>query len=436
MHFYCLALGSKFRPCANIPSMAPKLKSASVLGKVVHRPGGLCRAEAKIARGKLAFGPERCSADWQAAEEDLRVMQAGAVEREDMILIGKELRKVAELVKKEQFEDVSVNAEARSSAGAGPRTPASERGDASFDSRDQTSAPLGSTSTTCVAGGGAPASPPAQKRRRLSTPQSKQPRARGSSVACATPKARCELVEARASPAATTAATPCTSASARRMRGKQSPVPSGSARGAPGEAPLGMSPAVSAAGMPGTPASMRRMRGKQSRGASDVGSDRWGACPSSAAGQDARGACPSSGTVAGLPSAQELCLRGLNVNYPFSQLILHGVKTVEVREYDLGHRNIAHADEELFLIETPAKAKDAAQLDGFDVCPPPPEAQVVGTVKFSHSSRYRSLPEFRRDRPSHRIQAGSKRYCRRGANPPPLGHNRGPIYYLGSPWTF
>ena len=44
---------------------------------------------------------------------------------------------------------------------------------------------------------------------------------------------------------------------------------------------------------------------------------------------------------------------GINIRWPFSQLILAGAKTVEVREYMLGHRNIAHADQELWLIETP-----------------------------------------------------------------------------------
>jgi len=43
-------------------------------------------------------------------------------------------------------------------------------------------------------------------------------------------------------------------------------------------------------------------------------------------------------------------LRGLNIQYPFSQLILSGVKLVEARRYPLGYRDIAAAEEELFLI--------------------------------------------------------------------------------------
>ena len=48
----------------------------------------------------------------------------------------------------------------------------------------------------------------------------------------------------------------------------------------------------------------------------------------------------------------ELSLRGINIQYPFSRLILSGVKSVECRRYPLGHRNLAHKNEDLFLIET------------------------------------------------------------------------------------
>ena len=49
----------------------------------------------------------------------------------------------------------------------------------------------------------------------------------------------------------------------------------------------------------------------------------------------------------------ELSLRGINIQYPFSRLILFGVKTVEVRTYPLGDRNLGGDNEDLFLIETP-----------------------------------------------------------------------------------
>ena len=52
------------------------------------------------------------------------------------------------------------------------------------------------------------------------------------------------------------------------------------------------------------------------------------------------------------PVLQKLTLRGMSIQYPFSRLILSGVKSVECRRYPLGHRNLAHKNEDLFLIET------------------------------------------------------------------------------------
>ena len=48
----------------------------------------------------------------------------------------------------------------------------------------------------------------------------------------------------------------------------------------------------------------------------------------------------ANGPVAA-PSPQAVTLRGLNIQYPFSRLILLGAKSIEARRYALGHRNIA-----------------------------------------------------------------------------------------------
>ena len=68
--------------------------------------------------------------------------------------------------------------------------------------------------------------------------------------------------------------------------------------------------------------------------------------------------------------AQQLVLRGLNTQYPFSQLILTGDKKIEARRYALGYRNIVQPGEEQFIIETPGKGASAA-LAGKVVGPPP-----------------------------------------------------------------
>ena len=128
-------------------------------------------------------------------------------------------------------------------------------------------------------------------------------------------------------------------------------------------------------------------------------------------------ACPSAAVQAAAPNAvasaglwQQLVLRGLNVQYPFSQLILHGLKSVEARRYPLGHRKIATAGEELFLIETPGQTTHNALL-GDMVLPPRPEtARIVGTIVFSADQRYDSTEDFRQDAGAHRIKAGAKGY--------------------------
>ena len=106
----------------------------------------------------------------------------------------------------------------------------------------------------------------------------------------------------------------------------------------------------------------------------------------------------------------QLTLRGLCVQYPFSQLILAGAKTIEARRYELGSRNIAQPGEELFLIETPPKASNAALTAGVALPAKPKVACVVGTVTFSSSQPYPSPAQFRRDGQKHRIREGAKDY--------------------------
>ncbi len=109
--------------------------------------------------------------------------------------------------------------------------------------------------------------------------------------------------------------------------------------------------------------------------------------------------------------SQQLTIRGLNIQYPFSQLILLGCKTEEIRTYPLGRRGIAEAGEQMFLIETPgAKNAHGALLEGANVGPPPQHAQVVGTVAFSSSRPYANISEWQGDRQRHRIAEGSSRY--------------------------
>jgi len=127
---------------------------------------------------------------------------------------------------------------------------------------------------------------------------------------------------------------------------------------------------------------------------------------SSATCQEAGGSTTSD---AGLGAT--LSLPGLNINWPFSQLILAGLKTVEVRDYALGYRNIAKPDVEMWLVETPAIANAISKgwvLDGgAAVAPRPTVAQIVGTVTFSRSDEYETLAAFQADRENHQIAKGA-----------------------------
>ena len=132
---------------------------------------------------------------------------------------------------------------------------------------------------------------------------------------------------------------------------------------------------------------------------------------------DSTGAPTESGAGHGA-STVNLTLPGLNIQWPYSQLVLAGAKTEEVREYDLGHRNIQFANVETYLVETKgltAHASRNAVIDGAPVGPRPESSQIVGTVIFSRSEAYTDRAAFRADVGNHRIREdGAKDWDGRG----------------------
>ena len=83
---------------------------------------------------------------------------------------------------------------------------------------------------------------------------------------------------------------------------------------------------------------------------------------------------------------------------------------MEARSYALGYRNIAHADVEMWLVETPghtdAMPKGWVLAGGAAVAARPEKAHIVGTITFSRSDEYVSIAAFRADRENHRIAKG------------------------------
>ena len=135
----------------------------------------------------------------------------------------------------------------------------------------------------------------------------------------------------------------------------------------------------------------------------------------------ASGLCPSAFGSSSVPDmtmamenfgqpvslAQQVTLRGLNIQFPFSQLVLLGAKTIEARTYRLGKGNIAQAGEEMFLIETPGKGMKGALVGDWPVGDPPAKAQVVGTVTFRSSTPYQTTAAWKKDRSQHLIREGA-----------------------------
>ena len=83
---------------------------------------------------------------------------------------------------------------------------------------------------------------------------------------------------------------------------------------------------------------------------------------------------------------------GLNVQWPWSQLLISKVKTVETRSYPLPERfrNI-----EIALIETPGHL---GRLKRNNI-----STKIVGTITFSGSYQYSNLAEWKNDFERHRV---------------------------------
>ena len=113
----------------------------------------------------------------------------------------------------------------------------------------------------------------------------------------------------------------------------------------------------------------------------------------------------------GLSHVLPRCLqyRGLNIQWPFSRLILEGLKTDEIRRYPLGHHNPkVRAGERVWLIETVGtyQAPGNAIVDSVTVGCRPGAARIVGIVSFSGSDRYAERKAFRDDAKRHCIKEG------------------------------
>ncbi len=84
-------------------------------------------------------------------------------------------------------------------------------------------------------------------------------------------------------------------------------------------------------------------------------------------------------------------MTGINIQAPWSQLLINSDKCVETRSYALPDKYVG---EELLLIETPGKNGSF-------------KARIIGTIIFSHSFKYNSSQEWSGDYNRHRVEQDS-----------------------------
>lgn len=84
-------------------------------------------------------------------------------------------------------------------------------------------------------------------------------------------------------------------------------------------------------------------------------------------------------------------LTGINVQYPISQLILSGRKTIETRTYPIPPKYIG---KELLMIETPGKTGKF-------------KSRSVAVIVFERCFLYRDSKEFYKDKKNHSVEPNS-----------------------------
>lgn len=92
---------------------------------------------------------------------------------------------------------------------------------------------------------------------------------------------------------------------------------------------------------------------------------------------------------------------GVNILFPWSQLIATGKKTVETRGYKLPAN---YENKFLYIIETYGVLKPGSEKR---------KAQIIGMVKFSGSFKYRSYAEWREDFSRHQVNVDDQQFSYR-----------------------
>ena len=93
-------------------------------------------------------------------------------------------------------------------------------------------------------------------------------------------------------------------------------------------------------------------------------------------------------------------IRGLNIQWPWSEELILGRKTIETRSYPLSEE---YMDMEIAVIETPGKkGKKEAGIT---------KARIIGIIKFSGCKQYKSLSEWKKDKSKHLVSLSDPDYA-------------------------
>jgi len=87
-------------------------------------------------------------------------------------------------------------------------------------------------------------------------------------------------------------------------------------------------------------------------------------------------------------------MTGLNVQAPWSFLLINGLKTVETRTYKLPDK---YKNKPLALIETPGKKGKF-------------KSRIIGVITFSHSFTYQDKQSWIDDYKRHKVEENNKDY--------------------------
>ena len=87
-------------------------------------------------------------------------------------------------------------------------------------------------------------------------------------------------------------------------------------------------------------------------------------------------------------------MTGLNIQTPWSSLLINGVKSVETRSYPIPRKYIGVP---LALIETPGKSRKF-------------KSRIIGEITFSHYIKYSDENQWKSDYPRHKVHAACPFY--------------------------